>query len=196
MVSLTAHSSVAALVELCARYRPDFAVIGDPAHEGALRSGLAAAGLRTQGLAGAAALSTAVTAPGVDTVIAAIVGAAGLVPTVAAARAGHRILLANKEAIVCAGSVLMDAVRASAAQLLPLDSEHAPGMPELLVRVDDAPGAGDWQYGLRELWRVSLSRRAVVVHRPDGTWERSEDDALISPQLPGFEIPVDALFPG
>jgi 1-deoxy-D-xylulose-5-phosphate reductoisomerase len=125
VVSLTAHSSVAALVELCARYRPDFAVIADPVQEGALRSGLAAAGLRTQGLAGAAALSTAVSAPGVDTVIAAIVGAAGLVPTLAAARAGHRILLANKEAIVCAGSVLMDAVRASAAQLLPLDSEHS-----------------------------------------------------------------------
>lgn len=79
---------------------------------------------------------------------------------------------------------------------LPLDSEHAPGMPDLLVRVDEAPRADDWQYGLRELWRVSLARRAVVVHRPDGTWERSEDDALLSPQLPGFEIPVDALFPG
>jgi len=125
VVALTAHSSVAALVALCARVRPDFAVIADPARESALREGLAAAGLPTEGLGGAAALSIAVTAPGVDTVIAAIVGAAGLVPTLAAARAGHRILLANKEAIVCAGGLLMDAVRAGEAQLLPLDSEHS-----------------------------------------------------------------------
>ena len=125
VVALTAHSSVSALVALCARVRPDFAVIADPARESALREGLAAAGLPTECLGGAAALSSAVTAPGVDTVIAAIVGAAGLVPTLAAARAGHRILLANKEAIVCAGGLLMDAVRTGEAQLLPLDSEHS-----------------------------------------------------------------------
>jgi 1-deoxy-D-xylulose-5-phosphate reductoisomerase len=125
VVALTANSSVEALVALCARLRPDCAVIADPARERALREGLSAAGLTTQGLAGADALSAAATAPGVDTVIAAIVGAAGLVPTLAAARAGRRILLANKEAIVCAGSLLMDAVRAGEAELLPLDSEHS-----------------------------------------------------------------------
>jgi len=125
VVALTAHSSVAALMALCARFRPDFAVIADPAHERALRDGLAAARLPTQGLGGPAALATAATAPGADTVIAAIVGAAGLVPTLAAARAGRRILLANKEAIVCAGGLLMDAVGVGEAQLLPLDSEHS-----------------------------------------------------------------------
>jgi 1-deoxy-D-xylulose-5-phosphate reductoisomerase len=125
VVALTAHSNVAALVALCARFRPDIAVIADPALERALRDGLAAAGLSTQGLAGTASLAVAATAPGAETLIAAIVGAAGLVPTLAAARAGRRILLANKEAIVCAGALLMEAVRAGDAQLLPLDSEHS-----------------------------------------------------------------------
>jgi len=125
VVALTARSRVDALIGLCATFRPDFAVIADPARERALREGLAAAGLATRALAGTEALSMAATAPGVDSVIAAIVGAAGLVPTLAAARAGRRLLLANKEAIVCAGSLLMDAVRAGDAQLLPLDSEHS-----------------------------------------------------------------------
>jgi len=125
VVALTAHSNVAALVALCARFRPDIAVIAEPTYERALRDGLAAAGLATQGLAGTAALATAATAPGADTLIAAIVGAAGLVPTLAAAHGGRRILLANKEAIVCAGSLLMEAVRTGEAQLLPLDSEHS-----------------------------------------------------------------------
>jgi 1-deoxy-D-xylulose-5-phosphate reductoisomerase len=125
VVALTAHANVEALVALCARFRPEIAVIADPVRERALRDGLAAAGLKTRGLAGTDALSMAATAPGVDSVIAAIVGAAGLVSTLAAARAGRRILLANKEAIVCAGSLLMDAVRVGEAQLLPLDSEHS-----------------------------------------------------------------------
>ena len=79
---------------------------------------------------------------------------------------------------------------------LSLDAEQVPRMPDLLVRFGDDPGPDDWRYGLRELWRVSFARRMVVVHRLDGTWERSEDETVISPQMPGFEIPVDALFPG
>jgi len=144
VVALTANASVDALVALCARFRPDYAVIADPTCERALRDGLAAAGLRTRGLAGAEALSIAAVAPGADTVIAAIVGAAGLVPTLAAARAGRRILLANKEAIVCAGSLLMDAVRTGEAQLLPLDSEHS-AIHQCLA------GAGDRHGGVRRL---------------------------------------------
>ncbi len=125
VVALTANSGVEALVALCERFRPDIAVIADPARERALRDGLAHARLKTRALAGPEGLSAAATAPGADSVIAAIVGAAGLVPTLAAARAGRRILLANKEAIVCAGSLLMDAVRAGDAKLLPIDSEHS-----------------------------------------------------------------------
>jgi len=125
VAALTANTNVEALVRLCERFEPDYAVIADPALERALRAGLAQAKLRTEAMAGPAALARAVEAPGVETVVAAIVGAAGLPPTLAAARAGRRILLANKEAIVCAGSLLVEAVRAADAVLLPLDSEHS-----------------------------------------------------------------------
>jgi 1-deoxy-D-xylulose-5-phosphate reductoisomerase len=144
VVALTAHSNVAPLIELCARFEPDYAVIADPSRERALRDGLAAEGLKTRALGGSDALSTAATAPGVDSVIAAIVGAAGLVPTLAAARAGRRILLANKEAIVCAGSLLLDAVRRGGATLLPLDSEHS-AIHQCLA------GAGPERGGVRRL---------------------------------------------
>jgi 1-deoxy-D-xylulose-5-phosphate reductoisomerase len=144
VVALTANTGVDALLALCARLRPDLAVIADPASERALRDGLTAAGLATQGLAGSDSLARAVEAPGVDTVVAAIVGAAGLVPTLAAARAGRRLLLANKEAIVCAGPLLMNAVRAGGAQLLPLDSEHS-AIHQCLA------GNGDRRGGVRRL---------------------------------------------
>jgi len=124
LVALTAQSKVEALVALCARHRPQVAVIGEPALEPALREGLRAKGLATVARSGPAALADVAADPRAETVIAAIVGAAGLLPTLAAARAGKRLLLANKEAIVCAGALLMDAVRAGGGQLLPVDSEH------------------------------------------------------------------------
>jgi 1-deoxy-D-xylulose-5-phosphate reductoisomerase len=144
VVSLTAQSKVGELIALCVRFHPEIAVIGDPERLPALRAGLASAGLRTQAFGGTAVLSAAVEAPGVDTVIAAIVGAAGLVPTLAAARAGRRILLANKEAIVCAGGLLMEAIRAGGAQLLPLDSEHS-AIHQCLA------GAGERQQAVRRI---------------------------------------------
>jgi 1-deoxy-D-xylulose-5-phosphate reductoisomerase len=124
VIALTAQSKVEALVELCARHRPAVAVIAEPALEPALRAGLRARGLATAARSGAQALAEVAADPRSDIVIAAIVGAAGLLPTLAAARAGKRLLLANKEAIVCAGGLLMDAVREGGAQLLPVDSEH------------------------------------------------------------------------
>lgn len=124
VIALTAQSKVEALADLCLRFRPKMAVIADPARESDLRQALAARGLATDARAGAAALAEVAADPRAHTVIAAIVGAAGLLPTLAAARAGKRLLLANKEAIVCAGSLLMDAVRDGGAQLLPVDSEH------------------------------------------------------------------------
>ena len=123
--ALTAQQSVAALVQLCARFAPQVAVIADATLELALRDSLRAAGLKTVARAGQTALSEVAQAPEVDTVVAAIVGAAGLLPTLAAARAGKRVLLANKEAVVCAGRLLLEAVRAGGGQLLPLDSEHS-----------------------------------------------------------------------
>ena len=121
---LTAHRNVDALVGLCARLRPALAIIADPALESALRNGLAHAGLPTRAAAGSAALTEAVSGDQCDCVIAAIVGAAGLASTLAAARAGKRLLLANKEAIVMAGALLLDALQAGGGDLIPIDSEH------------------------------------------------------------------------
>lgn len=123
--ALTARDSVDALADLCARLRPRVAVIADAAKEPALRDALRARGVATLARSGAAALAEVAAAADCDTVIAAIVGAAGLLPTLAAARAGKRVLLANKEALVCAGSLLIDAVQRGGGELLPLDSEHS-----------------------------------------------------------------------
>ncbi len=122
--ALTAQTKVDALVDLCARFTPDVAVIGDVALEPHLRAALRTRGLATQARSGAQALAEVAADERAQMVIAAIVGAAGLLPTLSAARAGKRLLLANKEAIVCAGSLLMEAVRIGGAQLLPVDSEH------------------------------------------------------------------------
>jgi 1-deoxy-D-xylulose-5-phosphate reductoisomerase len=125
LYAVTSGSSVEALVAICARFRPQVAVIADERRVGALRDGLRAAGLATQARGGEAALAEVAGAAAADTVIAAIVGAAGLLSTLAAARAGKRVLLANKEAVVCAGRLLIDAVRDGGAELLPVDSEHS-----------------------------------------------------------------------
>ncbi len=122
--ALAAHRNVAALAQLCARFRPELAVIADPACEAALRAQLRAAGVDCCVASGAAALIEAATGNHCDSVVAAIVGAAGLESTLAAARAGKRLLLANKEAIVMAGPLLKAALRQGGGELLPLDSEH------------------------------------------------------------------------
>jgi 1-deoxy-D-xylulose-5-phosphate reductoisomerase len=123
--ALSAHSQVEALVALCARFRPRVAAITDETRYAALREGLAAAGLDTVAVAGAAALDAIATDHRNDTVIAAIVGAAGVASTLAAARAGKRLLLANKESVVLAGELLMAEVAAGGATLVPIDSEHS-----------------------------------------------------------------------
>ena len=122
--ALTAQSSADTLADLAVRHRAAVAVIGDERRESQLRDALRARGSRCTARAGAAALAEVAQADEVDTVLAAIVGSAGLMPTLAAARAGKRLLLANKEAIVCAGGLLMAAVETAGAELLPVDSEH------------------------------------------------------------------------
>ncbi|BFI95270.1 MAG: 1-deoxy-D-xylulose-5-phosphate reductoisomerase [Rhodanobacter sp.] len=121
---LSAHGNVAALAGLCERFRPDLAVIADPALEGELARKLAAAGVRCAVASGHAALTAAAAGALCDTVVAAIVGAAGLASTLAAAQAGKRLLLANKESIVLAGPLLLDALRTGGGALIPVDSEH------------------------------------------------------------------------
>ena len=121
---LAAGSNVDALVALCRTHRPQHAVIADEAGFAALRDGLRAAGLDTEAHAGAAALDALVAGEACDTVVAAIVGAAGLSSTLAAARAGKRLLLANKESLVLAGELLTAAARDAGAEIVPIDSEH------------------------------------------------------------------------
>ena len=121
---LTAHGQVEALVALCVQHRPQLAVIADPALEAELSRRLAIAGVRCEVASGHTALTTAAASSLCDTVVAAIVGAAGLDSTLAAARAGKRLLLANKESIVMAGPLLLEAVAAGGGALIPVDSEH------------------------------------------------------------------------
>lgn len=123
--ALTAHSRVDELFAQCVRWRPRFAALGDVRSANALRDRLQAHDVPTEVLAGAAALVELAAHPEADAVMAAIVGAAGLAPCLAAARAGKRLLLANKEALVVGGGFFMNAVRDGGATLLPIDSEHS-----------------------------------------------------------------------
>ncbi len=124
VVALTGHRQVELLAEQCRRARPACAVVGTAADAQRLAVLLKDAGVRTEVLHGAEALVQVASLPEVDAVMAAIVGAAGLPPTLAAARAGKRVLLANKEALVMAGAVFMSEARRAGALLLPIDSEH------------------------------------------------------------------------
>jgi 1-deoxy-D-xylulose-5-phosphate reductoisomerase len=121
---LAARSSVQRLKEQCLKYRPAVAFMSEQASARELAKLLKAAGCATEVRCGEDALVQAIAQSSVDVVVAGIVGAAGLASTLAAARAGKRILLANKEALVMSGSLVMEAVRIGGATLIPLDSEH------------------------------------------------------------------------
>ncbi len=123
--ALTAHSRVDALFAQCLQWRPLYAVLPNAAQANELGRRLRAQGVPTEVLSGAQALCELAAHPDVDAVMAAIVGATGLAPCLAAARAGKNLLLANKEALVVGGKLFMDAVHAGGAMLLPIDSEHS-----------------------------------------------------------------------
>ena len=122
--ALCAHSQVDKLFEQCLEFRPRFAVLRDAPLAAELAARCRQAGLATEVRHGVEALVELSALPEVDAVMAAIVGAAGLEPTLAAARAGKRVMLANKEVLVMAGELFMHAVREHGATLLPVDSEH------------------------------------------------------------------------
>jgi 1-deoxy-D-xylulose-5-phosphate reductoisomerase len=123
--ALTAHHRVDELLAQCIRWRPRFVAMPDAERARDLRGKLRAHAVATEVLDGPMALCELAAHPDVDAVMAAIVGAAGLAPCLAAAAAGKRLLLANKEALVVGGALFMDAVRAGGATLLPIDSEHS-----------------------------------------------------------------------
>ena len=124
IVALAANSNDEALFAQVVRHRPTVAALADRAAAVKLAKRVASAGLPTRVIGGPDALSAVATLPEADAVMAAIVGAAGLAPTLAAAAAGKQLLLANKESLVLAGNVLLEAARRSGATILPIDSEH------------------------------------------------------------------------
>nr|WP_207197014.1 1-deoxy-D-xylulose-5-phosphate reductoisomerase [Pseudomonas sp. TH08] len=122
--ALSGFTRLSELLALCVRHVPQFAVVPEAVAARGLQDDLRAAGLPTRVLVGEEGLCQVASAPEVDAVMAAIVGAAGLRPTLAAVEAGKKILLANKEALVMSGALFMQAVRKSGSVLLPIDSEH------------------------------------------------------------------------
>ncbi|MCK5662096.1 MAG: 1-deoxy-D-xylulose-5-phosphate reductoisomerase, partial [Thiotrichaceae bacterium] len=124
VIALTAHKQVDRLAALCLEWQPRYAVMADHQAAEQLEQRLKKNNLSVQVLSGSEGLIHVASLPQVDMVMAAIVGSACLLPTLAAAKAGKRILLANKEALVMSGQLFMDTVRQHGAELLPIDSEH------------------------------------------------------------------------
>ncbi|AWL12606.1 1-deoxy-D-xylulose-5-phosphate reductoisomerase [Saliniradius amylolyticus] len=122
--ALTAHKNIDALVELARQHRPEYLVVADKSNYAEVQEKARALGVTAEILAGEQALMEVSSDSRVTTVMAAIVGAAGLRPTLSAVQAGKRVLLANKEALVMSGQLFIDAVNQSGAELLPVDSEH------------------------------------------------------------------------
>ncbi|HWX12749.1 MAG TPA: 1-deoxy-D-xylulose-5-phosphate reductoisomerase [Trinickia sp.] len=152
--ALAAHRNSEKLVEQCLKFQPDVAVVGDGDTAASVETQLRAAGSATQVAYGPQALVDVSKGAGCDTVVAAIVGAAGLAPTLAAARAGKRILLVNKEALVMSGAIFMNAVRDSGATLLPVDSEHNAifqCLPREVSPRDDSPGDASLHGGVSKI---------------------------------------------
>ncbi len=140
--TLTAWQRMDELLALYQRFQPSLLVVADAGQ----RDALLRAGVRCEVLYGAAGLEAAAVAADSAIVIAAIVGAAGLVPTMAAVRAGKKVLLANKESLVMAGTLFMQAVQSSGARLLPVDSEH-----NAIFQCLEKPGAGLAEQGIVKL---------------------------------------------
>ncbi|MFT5448221.1 MAG: 1-deoxy-D-xylulose-5-phosphate reductoisomerase [Gammaproteobacteria bacterium] len=163
IVALTANRNDELLAEQCARFQPRLAVMADPDSAVRLRQRLSGLSCQTEVLHGAQGLVDAAQLGEADAVMAAIVGAAGLMPSLAAARAGKRVLLANKEALVMSGRLFMDAVREAGALLLPIDSEHNAVfqcMPQL-GSFDDAGGGLGGNNGTERAHGHSLRHAGV-----------------------------------
>jgi 1-deoxy-D-xylulose-5-phosphate reductoisomerase len=149
VVALTAGKQVERLAEQCAEFKPLIAVVSDADGAAKLSKLLLEQQIKTQVLYGSDGLVTAVTESSCDTVMAAIVGAAGLVPALAAAKAGKRVLLANKESLVMSGDLFMQAMKQGGGELLPIDSEHNAIFQCLPNQFSKKP---DPSLGVEELW--------------------------------------------
>ncbi len=177
---LGAHGSWQAIVEQARQFHAETVVLVDPEAAALARAALRDCGSPTRVESGPEALADAVAADNVDVVMAAIVGAAGLASTLAAVRAAKRVLLANKEALVMAGQILMDEVRRAGAQLIPIDSEHNAifqCMPAGYLPGDVARGvmrviltASGGPFRCTDIDRFRMSRRMKPVPIRSGRW--------------------------
>ncbi|AWB57330.1 1-deoxy-D-xylulose-5-phosphate reductoisomerase [Colwellia sp. Arc7-D] len=144
IVSLSAHSSVELMFDQCVEFKPSKVVMVSKQHAKVLISKLKAANLNDIDVtSGTLALENIAQDDATDTVMAAIVGASGLLPTLAAVKAGKKVLLANKEALVTSGAIFIEAVKQSGAQLLPIDSEHNAIFQCLPLNAQQQPGYCD-----------------------------------------------------
>ena len=185
--ALTAHSNVDMLAAQCRQWRPRFAVMSDESAAQRLAAVLSTEAAQTRVLAGAAGLVEVAMHPDVDHVMAAIVGGAGLMPSIMAARSGKRILLANKEALVMAGRLFMDAVREGGAELLPVDSEHN--------AVFQCLPAGNSYRGGRGVRRILLTGSGGPFRErtPESLCDVTPDEACAHPNWSmGRKISVDS----
>jgi 1-deoxy-D-xylulose-5-phosphate reductoisomerase len=152
VVALTAGKQIDRLAEQCMEFKPAIAVVSEADDAKRLEAILREKNILTQVMYGPASLVTAVTDSECDTVMAAIVGAAGLVPALAAAKAGKRVLLANKEALVMSGNLFMQAISAGGGELLPIDSEHNAIFQCLPNNFTQDSSSQNAYLGVEELW--------------------------------------------
>ncbi len=190
--ALTAQNRVEELAAQCAQFRPSIAVVGTAEAAKKLQLILRQQGVKTQVEYGVAALCSVASAADCDTVMAAIVGAAGLAPTLAAARAGKKVLLANKEALVMSGPLLMDAVAANGATLMPIDSEHNAIFQCLPVTYHQQDQRGPLQHGIEKI--LLTASGGPFLHRDINTLHQVTcAEAIAHPKwVMGRKISVDS----
>ncbi len=190
--ALSGYGQVDKLFDLCVEFQPVFVCTSVANHE-QLANRLAAVNLKTQVLSGDAGLIQIASDAQVDTVVAAIVGAAGLLSTIAAVRAGKRILLANKESLVMAGELVMKLAKKSGATILPIDSEHNAIYQCLPAAVQtDNSAVHDDSHGIRQLW-LTASGGGFLYKSVDEMAKASVQDAVNHPNWSmGQKISIDS----
>ena len=187
VVALTANRDVERMLEQCKRWQPQLAVMADADAAEQLVAGLRTAGLDVDVQAGVAGLQAAAAHTEVQQVMAGIVGGAGLLPTLAAARAGKRVLLANKEALVMSGAIFMRAIREHGAELLPIDSEH-----NAIFQCLPADLTGQRRGGVRKIL-LTGSGGPFRTRSAESLWSVTPDEACAHPNwVMGRKISVDS----
>ena len=185
--ALTARSNVDLLAAQCRRWRPRFAVMSEESAAMRLGAALSVEVPETEVLAGVSGLEQVAAHPDVDCVMAAIVGGAGLLPSLSAARSGKRVLLANKEALVMSGRLFMDAVREGGAELLPIDSEH-----NAIFQCMPVVNAQGGKRGVRRIL-LTGSGGPFRARDPESLRDVTPDDACAHPNWSmGRKISVDS----